>query len=255
MPALIGIAAKAAMMGSVALAPATSHANEIVVKPGDTLSALATANNVPGGWESLYAANRKLIGQNPDLIYPGKKFTIPHHVLAATAAIHPDTYAVRSGDTLTKIAQKFSTPGGWESIFADNHSLSNPNALNVGMTLSLPHHAMFRHWSAPVYHAPVVQPTVSTAPRHSTSTARASGSYHGSGSMEECIIAAESGGNSSVMNSSGHYGLYQFSESTWIASGGSAATFGNASVAEQQQVFRNAVAARGYSDWTPYDGC
>src|ERR1700748_416118 len=134
---IIGLAAKAAVMGSVALAP--SHAHEITVKPGDTLSALATENHVPGGWENLYAANRKLIGQNPDLIYPGKRFTIPVHVLAATAdVVDPSAYAIRSGDTLTKIAAKYKTPGGWESIFADNPSLSNPNALAVGMMLKLP---------------------------------------------------------------------------------------------------------------------
>ena len=45
------------------------------------------------------------------------------------------------------------------------------------------------------------------------------------------------------MNSSGHYGLYQFSSGTWAAYGGNPADFGNASVAEQNQVFNNAVAA------------
>ena len=47
------------------------------------------------------------------------------------------------------------------------------------------------------------------------------------------------------MNSSGHYGLYQFSSSTWSAYGGNPADFGNASVAEQNQVFNNAIAAGG----------
>jgi hypothetical protein len=82
-----------------------------------------------------------------------------------------------------------------------------------------------------------------------------SGTYHGSGSMQQCIISRESGGSSQVMNSSGHYGLYQFSASTWAASGGSPADFGHASVAEQNRAYHNAVAARGYSDWAPYDGC
>ena len=69
------------------------------------------------------------------------------------------------------------------------------------------------------------------------------------------MIARESGGNSQVMNSSGHYGLYQFSESTWVAYGGSAADFGHASVGEQNQVFGNAIARGGQSNWSPYDGC
>ena len=69
------------------------------------------------------------------------------------------------------------------------------------------------------------------------------------------MIARESGGNSQVMNSSGHYGLYQFSAGTWAAYGGNPADFGNASVAEQNQVFDNAIAAGGESNWAPYDGC
>ena len=60
--------------------------------------------------------------------------------------------------------------------------------------------------------------------------------------VRPCVVARESGGNSQVMNSSGHYGLYQFSEATWVAYGGNPADFGNASVAEQNQVFANAIA-------------
>jgi hypothetical protein len=57
------------------------------------------------------------------------------------------------------------------------------------------------------------------------------------------------------MNASGHYGLYQFSASTWAEYGGNPADFGDASVAEQNQVFDNAIAAGGASNWSLYDGC
>ena len=73
--------------------------------------------------------------------------------------------------------------------------------------------------------------------------------------FQQCVIERESGGDSQVMNSSGHYGLYQFSASTWAAYGGNPADFGDASVAEQNQVFDNAMAAGGESNWAPYDGC
>ena len=69
------------------------------------------------------------------------------------------------------------------------------------------------------------------------------------------MVERESGGNAQVMNSSGHYGLYQFSESTWESYGGSASDFGHASVSEQNRVFSNALAAGGQSNWSPYDGC
>jgi len=73
--------------------------------------------------------------------------------------------------------------------------------------------------------------------------------------FQQCVITRESGGNSQVMNSSGHYGLYQFSASTWQAYGGSAGSFGHASASEQTQVFNNAMAQGGQSNWSPYDGC
>lgn len=92
---------------------------------------------------------------------------------------------------------------------------------------------------------PVAQPKAATPAAH----------YTGSSAMQECIIRAESGGNSQIWNASGHYGLYQFSEQTWAAHGGNPADFGHASVAEQNAVFAQTVADDGYSDWTPYDGC
>jgi hypothetical protein len=90
------------------------------------------------------------------------------------------------------------------------------------------------------------------------STAAAPSTYSGGtpgGSFGQCVVARESGGNAQVMNSSGHYGLYQFSQSTWVAYGGSAGSFGNASVAQQNQVFSNALAQGGQSNWSAYDGC
>ena len=73
--------------------------------------------------------------------------------------------------------------------------------------------------------------------------------------MQECIINAESGGNPQIWNASGHWGLYQFSYSTWVAHGGPPSEFGNAGAAEQTRIFWQTVAQDGYSDWTPYDGC
>jgi hypothetical protein len=76
------------------------------------------------------------------------------------------------------------------------------------------------------------------------------------GAFGNCVVERESGGNPQVMNSTGHYGLYQFSFSTWVAYGGNPADFGHASVAEKEQVFLNAMATPGgANNWAPYDGC
>ena len=98
-------------------------------------------------------------------------------------------------------------------------------------------------------------PAAAPAATSGSAPAQASGTYSGGGGFASCVIARESGGNSQVMNSSGHYGLYQFSASTWQAYGGSAASFGHASVSEQNRVFNNAMAQGGQSNWSPYDGC
>jgi Transglycosylase-like domain len=124
----------------------------------------------------------------------------------------------------------------------------------------LAHHDMFRELKHPWYNL-VRRPRLeaqrraaarAAAPQIFTTASVSIGNYSG---FQACVIARESGGNPQIMNASGHYGLYQFSESTWIAYGGSAADFGHASVAEQNQVFANAIAAGGESNWAPYDGC
>jgi LysM repeat protein len=42
------------------------------VGSGDSLSGIAAAQDVPGGWQHLYDANQQLIGDDPNLIKPGQ---------------------------------------------------------------------------------------------------------------------------------------------------------------------------------------
>ncbi|GAA3369549.1 hypothetical protein GCM10020367_12710 [Streptomyces sannanensis] len=49
----------------------------LVVQPGDSLSSLARRFRVPGGWASLYKANRKVIGPNPNHVVSGTMLVIP----------------------------------------------------------------------------------------------------------------------------------------------------------------------------------
>jgi Transglycosylase-like domain/LysM domain len=174
------------------------------------------------------------------------------------------TYKVKSGDTLSTIAQHFyHESAAWPVIYYANRSKIHwADEISVGETLKIPVKP------AKIPAAPgSTGPAASSSGSSSSSSSSSSGSspssasvqtdarYSGSGSFQSCVISRESGGNSQVMNSSGHYGLYQFSESTWEAYGGSAASFGNASVAEQNQVFDNAIAQGGESNWSAYDGC
>ncbi|WNI15832.1 transglycosylase family protein [Actinacidiphila sp. ITFR-21] len=52
--------------------PGTSPAGRYTVGAGDSLSGIATAQHVDGGWRQLYQANRQSIGEDPNLIKPGQ---------------------------------------------------------------------------------------------------------------------------------------------------------------------------------------
>ncbi|WP_405825160.1 transglycosylase family protein [Streptomyces sp. NBC_00838] len=46
------------------------------VSGGDSLSGIAAAQELRGGWQRLYEENRKVIGGDPDLIFPGQKLVL-----------------------------------------------------------------------------------------------------------------------------------------------------------------------------------
>lgn len=46
------------------------------VARGDSLSGIASAERVQGGWQRLYAANRTVVGADPDLILPGQRLSL-----------------------------------------------------------------------------------------------------------------------------------------------------------------------------------
>jgi LysM repeat protein len=178
---------------------------------------------------------------------------------AAHKAALPATYTVKSGDSLSAIAGRlYQSPDYWPVLYWANHGkVRYANDIEVGQVLKVP----ARPAKVPAPPSALGPAPVSSeaAPAQASPAAaepaEATGTYSGGSGFQACVIAAESGGNSQVVNSSGHYGLYQFSSSTWAEYGGNPADFGDASVAEQNQVFDSAIAAGGASNWTLYDGC
>jgi hypothetical protein len=69
-----------------------------------------------------------------------------------------------------------------------------------------------------------------------------------------CIRNAEEGGSYAWGPGNGG-GAYQFALGTWETYGGAASEYGVAGPAYQDQIFNNAIAAGGASNWTNYDGC
>jgi LysM repeat protein len=163
------------------------------------------------------------------------------------------TYTVSPGDTLASIAERYySNPGDWQWIYNANRStISNPNSIYVGETLTIPYGA------------------TSYTPRHATSTPQSTtmltattGNLTGTlscsglealweaagGSQAEAFIAAEiamaeSGGNQFALSPTDDYGYWQINGSH----GPAEATFdpvGNAKAAV-------AISGNG-SDWLPW---
>ena len=173
------------------------------------------------------------------------------HVLDKASVL--DIYQVRPGDSLSGIARSdCGSPADWTGIYERNKSeVKDPDLIYAGQQLVLDcadvpvnFPVAVQQYEQPQqqYQQPAVHPDAVVNPDD----------YSG---FQQCVISRESGGNSQVMNSTGHYGLYQFSASTWAAYGGEPADFGHASVEEQNRVFGNAMAQGGEGNWSPYDGC
>ncbi|GGM24465.1 MULTISPECIES: LysM peptidoglycan-binding domain-containing protein [Micromonospora] len=47
-----------------------------VVRSGDTLTKIAAAHDVTGGWQALYERNKDVVGDDPGLIIPGQRLSI-----------------------------------------------------------------------------------------------------------------------------------------------------------------------------------
>ena len=90
---------------------------EIAKKFGVTVSAVVNANNI----------------RNPNLIYVGEVFIIPH--MTSAESFEYTLYTVRRGDTLWGISRKFGT--SINSIVALN-GIKNPNLIYAGEVFKIP---------------------------------------------------------------------------------------------------------------------
>lgn len=143
-------------------ASAAPGAGNYLVRPGDTLSAVAVRFGVPES--ALRAANAL---PNSDLIYAGQRLTIAESngaggALAIAVPANPSpsnaagtdgsaaqdglTYTVQPGDTLSGIAQRL---GVRQSTIAQRNGIANSDRLYAGQTLQLPSGGPIASASAP----------------------------------------------------------------------------------------------------------
>jgi LysM repeat protein len=169
------------------------------VRPGDTLSAIATGLRVPGGWQALYAVNRSAIGPDPNLIRAGTVLALP-----GTSALA--RYTVAPGDTLSAIAAALGIPGGWQALYAANRSAvgPNPSAIRPGIILATPRQAAHgqaprapakaparpRHQASPAPAKPTQAPPVQARPSHLTAPVTRTAARGMPRWLEDVLIAA-----------------------------------------------------------------
>ncbi|MFF9508258.1 transglycosylase SLT domain-containing protein [Streptomyces sp. NPDC014724] len=140
-PAQAATASKAVVSVQKA-APATYS-----VIAGDTLSKIAKEHSLSGGWQKLYADNRKVVGDNPGLIVPGMTLTIGAATPAAstvkTAAVSAATTPAAKSATYANnldgwirealaVMAQHGIPGSYDSIHRNimRESSGNPLAIN-----------------------------------------------------------------------------------------------------------------------------
>jgi nucleoid-associated protein YgaU len=139
-----------------AAAAAPSPSTRYVVQDGDTLSSIAARFAVPGGWPALYAANRPVIGPDPNVIHSGAVLVLPGVQV-------PARYTVVAGDTLSGIAARFAVRGGWPALYAANRRVigPDPNTIRPGIVLVISRSAIS---SPPVSTPSPPKPAPASAP-------------------------------------------------------------------------------------------
>jgi LysM repeat protein len=162
------------------------------------------------------------------------------------------TYTVRSGDTLSEIAQRFyGTTADWTWIYNDNRSaIQNPNDIYVGETLTIPS-GPTTTTTAATYTPKHVKASVLTSAASLSGTLgcsqleelwEAAGGSQGEAFTAAEIAMAESGGNQYATGTVGERGYWQINPDH-----GSLSTYDPMGNAKSAVI----ISADG-TDWTPW---
>ena len=194
-------------------------------------------------------------------------------LIAVTISMHPgtahhapDSYTVKSGDTLSAIAaHEYGRAADWPAVWwANRHQVKNPSLITAGQQLTLPASGTVAPWllRAATSAIPAPAPAPASAPAQSSSgsatassapadPAPAPAAGSSGGVNWSAIAACESGGNWSADTGNGFYGGLQFTQGTWDSYGGGqyASSANLASPSEQIAVAERVLAGQGIGAW------
>ncbi|MCX4705202.1 transglycosylase family protein [Streptomyces sp. NBC_01373] len=113
---------------------------------GDSLSEIADAERIPGGWRGLYTANRKTIGSDPDLIVPGQRLKLRGQEAAGTTTTTQSGSGRSTSEkasSSTQSTQSTQNTQDTEDKATTGHSLVSP----VNAALGTPYRKTGSSWS------------------------------------------------------------------------------------------------------------
>ena len=120
--------------GSSAAGAGSSRGASVTVQPGDTLSDIADRQGI--SLNQLMQANGIT---NPDMVVAGQKLVLPGSRRATAAAAPRELptapYTVKSGETISEIADRFGTS---TERLTQLNGISNPNLVVAGTRLAIP---------------------------------------------------------------------------------------------------------------------
>jgi nucleoid-associated protein YgaU len=128
----------------IASADTSNAATQYTVQKGDSLWNIAK-DHLGGGakWQEIYQLNQNLIGQNPDLIYPGTTLQLPGGApeIASGGTTTMTNYIVKPGDNLWDISHDMLGKGSsWGDIYQANKDIigADPGLIHPGQQLQVP---------------------------------------------------------------------------------------------------------------------
>jgi murein DD-endopeptidase MepM/ murein hydrolase activator NlpD len=146
---------KAATVAAHSAAPAAAKAAaaKYAVVSGDSLSKIADSHHVDGGWQQLYSDNKSVVGDNPDLIFPGQ-----HLTLNGASAEKPATTSTKKAapaPTRKAAPSKSSSSSSSASSSSDTTTTKSSDVSSSGYTkpvgnaaIGTPYHASGSNWSS-----------------------------------------------------------------------------------------------------------
>ena len=185
-------------------------------------------------------------------------------VAAAFVSVHDGLAASRTTDDAAPVTNPGSslTSSQISSSAASSQTVSTIQAVQVSRALraatqhrhQMAHAAAVRAAQRKAAQQAAQQQAQPTSPPTSSAPPVTGGGDAAHSALGNCIRNAEEGGSYAWGPGNGG-GAYQFQLGTWEKYGGAASEYGVAGPAYQDQIFDNAIAAGGASNWTLYDGC